>query len=351
MHSEHCILLRYCVVVTTNDQEAGSARLETAIRAVLPSGTSVRLARSGEGIALVDVAGARVRAAWAGEGWLGDVRVVLDRPKGDIDVVVARRMSPGARAAITDAGLGWVDEAGGAEISLPGLVVSRSGRRETKPDATPRWTPSVIGTAEALLLGTRPTVAEIERATGLSAGSATKALATLTTLGLLEADAPRGRASARELVDRRALLTAYADAALAATKPLMLRVGILGDLADELVMLGRRWDADDLAWAATGPAAAAVLAPYLTEVSGLEVFVDAPTPATLEEVAGRAALKAIEGGRLVLRPFPTPVTKRLSAPAGDLRVAPWPRVYADLRASGVRGEEAAEHLWEVVGDV
>jgi hypothetical protein len=335
--------------VSTNDQDTRSTRLEAAIRAVLPSSTPVRCARSVDGIALVDVAGARVRAAWAGEGWLGDVRVVLDRPRGDVDVVVARRMSPGARAAISDAGLGWVDEAGGAEVSLPGLVVSRSGRREEKPEAAPRWTPSAIGTAEALLLGTRPTVAEVERVTGLSAGSATNALATLTTLGLLEADTPRGRASARELVDRRALLTAYADAALAATKPLVLRVGVLGDLADELVKLGRKWDADDLAWAATGPAAAAVLAPYLTEVSGLDVFVDAPTPATLDEVADRAGLETIEGGRLVIRPFPTPVTKRLSAPAGDVRVAPWPRVYADLRASGVRGEEAAEHLREVVG--
>jgi len=52
----------------------------------------------------------------------------------------------------------------------------------------------------------------------------------------------------------------------------------------------------------------------------------------------------------VLRPFPTPVTQRLSTPVGDLRVAPWPRVYADLRSAGVRGEEAAEHLFEVVGD-
>lgn len=342
-------MLRYLVVVAANDQDIGSARMEAAIRAVVPARTPVRLARSRDGIAVVDVATARVRAAWAGEGWLGDVRALLDRPRGDIDVVIARRMSPGARAAISDAGLAWVDEAGGAEISLPGLVVSRSGHRETKHEAAPRWTPSAIGTAEALLLGTRPTVAEVERTTGLSTGSATKALATLTTLGLLDADAPRGRASAREVIDQRALLTAYADAAVAASKPLMLRVGILGDLADKLAKLGRRWDTDGLTWAATGLAAAAVLAPYLTEVSGLEVFVDAPTPATLHEVADRAGLKPIDGGRLVLRPFPTTVTKRLSAPAGDVRVAPWPRVYADLRVSGVRGEEAAEHLWEVVG--
>lgn len=37
----------------------------------------------------------------------------------------------------------------------------------------------------------------------------------------------------------------------------------------------------------------------------------------------------------------------VAAQAG-LRVAPWPRVYADLRAVGVRGEEAVEHLREMV---
>ncbi len=324
-------------------------RIEEAIRAVLPAGTPMQVENSADGVALIDVGAARVRAAWAGEGWLGDVRALLDRSPGDVDIVVARRMSPGARAAVADAGLGWVDEAGAAEVLLPGLVVSRSGRREAKAEPTPRWTPSVIGAAEALLLGTRPTVAEVERVTGVSAGAATKALATLTKLGLLAAGAARGRASAREIVDRRALLTAYADAAVAATPPLSLRVGILGDLAQELTKLGKQWDADGVAWAAAGRAAAAALAPYLAEVSGLQVFIDAPTPATLDAVAAQSGLKPIEGGRLVLRPFPTPVTQRLSAPVGDLRLAPWPRVYADLHVSGVRGEEAAEHLFEVVG--
>lgn len=341
--------MRYTSLMATRGRRPALERMEGAIRAVLPAGTPVHVKPSADGATLVDIGTARVRAAWAGEGWLGDVREALDRPVGDVDLVVARRMSPGARAAVADAGLGWVDEGGAAEISLPGLVVSRSGRREAKVEPTPRWTPSVIGTAEALLLGTRPTVAEVERVTGLSAGAATKALATLTKLELLTTAAARGRASARAVSDRRALLTAYANAAVAATRPLSLRVGVLGDLAHELSKLATRWDADGMAWAATGLAAAAALAPYLTEVSGLEVFVDAPTPATLDAAAERTDLKPIEGGRLVLRPFPTPVTQRLSSPVDGLRVAPWPRVYADLRVSGVRGEEAAEHLFEVVG--
>lgn len=323
-------------------------RIEQAIRSVLPAGTPVQAdARPGE-VASVKVGTGRIAAAWIGEGWLGDIRPMLaDRPTS-LDLVVARRMSPGARAAAAAAGLGWVDESGAAEIALPGLIVARSGRRDPEVKATPRWTPSVIGTAEALLLDTRPTVAEVERATGLSAGAATKALSTLTTLGLLRADAARGRGSAREILDRKALLQAYATAATGAKRPLSLRVGVLGDLVDELGRLGRRWDAEGLAWGATGAAAASVLAPYLSEVGALDVFIDAPTPATLDAVAARSGLKLIEGGRLVLRPFPTPVTQRLCARTADIRVAPWPRVYADLREAGVRGEEAAEHLLDVI---
>ena len=63
--------------------------------------------------------------------------------------------------------------------------------------------------------------------------------------------------------------------------------------------------------------------------------------------AAAVNLRPIEGGRLTLRPFPTVAVRALASKVDGLRVAPWPRVYVDLRRSGVRGEEAAEHLREV----
>ncbi len=51
------------------------------------------------------------------------------------DVVAARKMSPGAQALLSDAGVGWVDEAGAAEISFGAIIVLRSGspdRREAQ---------------------------------------------------------------------------------------------------------------------------------------------------------------------------------------------------------------------------
>lgn len=325
-------------------------RIERAVRAVLPVGALSGLEVVRDDAISIDIGGGRFIAEWIGEGWLRDAQAVLGAAGGKPDVLVARRMSPGARSAAAHAGVGWLDETGAAEIVLPGLVISRSGRQVRNVPRPPRWTASVIGTAEALLLGTRPTVADVQLATGLSAGAATKALAALAGLGLLRSEAARGRLSAREIVDRDRLLAAYADAATALAPALSLRVGIGGrDLIDELVGLGEIWDDQGVPWAATGAAAASVLGPYLSEVAGLDVYVDAPTPATLDALAERSGLRFMEGGRLVLRPFPTPVTRRLRGQESGLRVAPWPRIYADLRVAGVRGEEAAEHLLEVVG--
>lgn len=333
------------MAVTTSATE----RVAQAIRAVLPAGTPVGLAVLDDDLIRADVGSGHFTAEWIGEGWLRDALAALATVGSTPEVLVARRMSPGARSAAADARVGWIDESGAAEIALPGLLISRTGRKDPKVGRPPRWTPSVIGTAEALILGTRPTVAEVERRTGLSAGSATNALATLTTLGLLRSDAARGRGSAREVTDRGRLLDAYAEAAIARTPALSLRVGTAGrDLIDELASLGKSWDAQGVGWAATGTAAASVLGPYLSEVGGVDVFVDAPTPATLDALAERSGLRPIEGGRVLLRPFPTSVTRRLCGTESGLRVAPWPRVYADLRITGVRGEEAAEHLREIV---
>ena len=172
----------------------------------------------------------------------------------------------------------------------------------------------------------------------------------LTDLGLLEAKAARGRESARNVADRDALLEAYANAVLDAPKATTVQVGVtwqdaLGGLAE----VGRMWDEEGIEWVASGQVAAAVVAPLLTSVRSALVYVDANTSPTLEAVAAQVGLKSIEGGRLTLAPFPTVTTRTLSTTVDHLRVAPWPRVFADLRRSGVRGEEAAEHLREIVG--
>ena len=327
-------------------------RVLSAFRAVLPAATRVKLvAAHGQRVELA-IAGQRVRAQWLSTGLPGDVRErAAMRPRPD--VAVARALSPGAKDALSRLRIGWIDETGAAELALKTIVVSRSGRPQPPaPRRTEQWTPALLAVAEALLCGVRPTVEATCEATELSGGACGNALRRLTDAGLLAARAARGRASARSIVDQRAFLAAYAAQAVARphrTPPLVVGV-TWRDMVHGLRDVGRSWTHQGIAWAATGPVAAAVMAPLLTNVGSATVYVDASTTAELVALAARSDLPPLDGGRLTLAPFPTTSTRLLARSAGSLRVAPWPRVYADLRVTGVRGEEAAEHLLEVVND-
>ena len=79
----------------------------------------------------------------------------------------------------------------------------------------------------------------------------------------------------------------------------------------------------------------------------MEVYVSGRTPSDLNRAALVAGLAAMPGGRLILRPFPTPAGDRVSYEVTPgLRSVLWPRVFADLRVAGVLGDDAAEHLRE-----
>jgi hypothetical protein len=328
-------------------QEPAFQRAEAALRAVLPRSATVRTAARDSGADLI-VNGIEIQAKWIGEGGLRRAREVLERKRDRPDVVIARLLSPGAREALSQAGVGWIDETGAAEISLGSIVVSKSGRSEPVREKPARWTPASLAVAEALLCGRKAAVHAMRDATSLSVGACTKALQVLTKLGLLTSSAARGRGSARTVHDPNQLLDAYAAAAAAAKSEPAIQVGITWqNLTAGLRDAGKKWEKARIEWAATGAVAASVMAPYLTSVSTADIYVAVETIAELETAAVAAALRPIEGGRLTLRRFPTVTARRLAEVVEDLRVAPWPRVYADLRTTGVRGEEAAEHLREV----
>ena len=324
-------------------------RSETAVAAVLPRSVTVRCRRADGHTISLKLNGKHITVKWIGEGGLRQARELIADRKSLPEVVVARRLSPGARETLSGVGVGWVDETGAAEIALGSLIVSRSGRPSQAPRKPPRWTPAVLAVAEALLCGGKATVSAVRQTTGLSAGGAANALRCLSDLGLLGASARRGRNSGRSVPDSDRLLDEYATAAAALAPATALTVGVTWrDLEAGLSQTGHRWTETGIVWAATGSLAAMILAPYLTTVTTAEVYVDRETIPALESVAAQAGLRAIEGGRLILRPFPTVTTKRLVVMRDGLRLVPWPRVYTDLRVIGVRGEEAAEHLRKVI---
>ena len=303
-----------------------ASRTEAAIAAVLPRSVQIlRNTRDGHFVEL-ELNGVRIQALWLGEGRLPQVREIINFPKNCPDVAVARHMSLDARKALSDSGIGWVDETGAAEIALGSLIVSKSGRPIGTTQKSPRWAPSVLSTAEALLSGVKATVSAVRQATGLSVGSATNALQTLSSLGLLHASACRGRNSGRQILDPDNLLTEYTAAAATLKPAATLMVGVTWQ--DPIVGLGKigsLWKKEDIPWAVTGAAAAAILAPYLTAVTTAIVYVGAKTISGLESVAARANLQPIESGRLILQPFPTTATELLAVTSDNLRLALGPR--------------------------
>lgn len=321
-------------------------RVARALRAVLPVGAELDV---GPGLDMyrVSVAGARLEAVWLETGTPTAVRhVTAHHP--EVDLVVAPRFSAGGLSAVREVGLGWVDEFGGAEFASGNVLVARTGRPAPKRRSG-GWTPATLGVAEALLTGTRGTVRALRERTHASPDTLSLALHTLTDAGLLTAAAVRGRNSGRTVTDPMRLLDAYAKAAADLHVQQSLTVGArwrdpLADLAD----FGIRLDEAGLTWAATGALAAAVQAPLQTQIAPWVVFVKSTAVADLLYAASVAGLEPIDGGRLELRAFPSPVTERLIERFDGLSSVPWPRAYADLRWTGVRGEGAADHLAEVM---
>lgn len=332
---------------TVNRSNRG--RLDAALRSVLPQTVNLRVGRGKGLIVELDLDGHRMTGAWLGEGSLRQVREIVDGDGDRPHVVAARRLLPGARDALSAAGIGWVDESGAAEIATSGIIVSRTGRPSKTAERSPHWTPAVLSVAEALLCRTGATVSAIQATTGLSAGSSVNALRILSELGLLTSSIARGPSSGRRVLDPDGLLDAYAVAASSLAPPLALRVGVTWqDVVEGVAGLGRRLDGAGISWAVTGAAGAAVVAPLLTNVTTADMYVDANTIAQLEAIARQMDLRPIDGGRLTLRPFPTRTANLLASSTHGVRVVPWPRLFVDLAGEGVRGEEAAEHLRETI---
>jgi hypothetical protein len=290
---------------------------------------------------------------WAGGGWPADVdRLLAVAP--DVDVVVARRLSEGARVKLAQLRLGWVDETGQSNINLPsGLVVIREVAPE-EPTLSPddRWNLSMLTAAEAIFAGIPPTVEAVQAATGLSRGASADALARFERRGRLGRPGPkRGKGSARQILDLEGLIDDYVIAAgefrnrqrvrrlhrLIADPMHTLEV----EIAPALRSLGAKW-------ALTGAGASMLLAPYLTGLTVLELYVDPDHfegPDLPRYLESREVLK---GHVIEVRALPTSMSDR-GPDVNGVQVALPARVYADLNVAGGRLAEAAHHLREVRG--
>lgn len=298
----------------------------------------------------------RLLTGWAGEGWPADVERLLRLTPG-LDAVAAHHLSPGARDLLQDRGIGWFDETGAATVMVPsGLVIVREGapKPKTPAQADPAWASSTIAVAEAILSGGPPRVESAQEESGLSRGAVAKALALLEHEGFLTRSVQRGPASGRRVSDADGLLDRYASAvgrARSDAVPLLLHrlwndpiTALTNEIAPGLEAAG-------VVWAATGVSASLLLAPYLSNITSIELYMEDEVLADIGRLEALLDARRVERGhRIELRRFPTRTTAQRATLVRGVRCAPAVRVYADLAAKGGRFAEAAHHLREAVID-
>jgi hypothetical protein len=323
-----------------------------AFEGVLPTDAGITVREQLDRDTVVEVAEQRLRIRWLSVGWPRQLKDALAR-KPRPDIVAAPLLSPGSRHLASQQGIGWLDESGAADISRGTLLISRDGTPPLPLDTRLGWRPAALAVCEALLTGCPATVAAVTERTNLATGTVVGSLKFLNENGLLQAPAARGRTSGRHVADYDSLLDAYAAAAERLRPPTVVRVGALWrDPMQGVVEAGQAWDAINIRWAATSALAAAAMAPLLTETTPIEIYVTSRTISDLRKSAEVAGLREIDGGRILLRPFPTPANDALTEEIKPgLFSVLWPRAYADLRTVGVRGEDAAEHLREEMSRV
>jgi hypothetical protein len=248
-----------------------------------------------------------------------------------------------------------VDETGRASLLLDsGLVVVREpGATEERQVAGDRWTNTMLAAVEAVLAGVAPTVEAVEAATGMSRGASANALSRLERRGLLERPATkRGPNASRRIVDVDSFIDQYTEAAGEFRKrQKVVRVHRLWanplDVLD--IEIGPELTAMGITWAVSGAAASTLLAPYLSDVTVVELYVDRSLLIARDRLANVLGGRVVEKGhRIEVRELPTSMSAR-GPKIGSVQVALPARVYADLMASGGRAAEAANHLREVRG--
>jgi hypothetical protein len=296
-----------------------------------------------------------IEVKWAGEGWPDDVRRAargVPHPWPQNIVVLARHLSPGTIEWLRERDANWADEAGQARILGPdGLLVIREPAARPAGVHSPRafsWSPSALSLAEAILAqGDEPLrAAQLARACKWSTPQTANVLKAFDAEGWTIKRGPaRGPGAYRELIDAKAMLSAWSAAAAEQRGDVRLAHRATRDvmalLRDELSAALNR----SVTWAASGWAGLELAAQFATTTPSLHIYVaDEDFAGPLSMAIEDGGLREIdEGGRVNFWRADQRIF-RLAGMHGGLPVASPPRLYADLSSLGARGQDAADHV-------
>lgn len=269
-------------------------------------------------------------------------------------LLIAADTTQEARKILREHGIAVIDGLGNAHIEIPGLYFHLEGRRRlerTAAESPPTRLRGRAGVAaQALLLqpGREWKVQDLALETRISAGLAHRVLARLERDGTVTA-VGAGPTRRRRVTDPTALLDVLAEES---TERTTRTLGfLLAQTPGQLIKsLGTNLNRSGIEYALTGAAAGSLIAPFVTAIPIIDVWVEATTaPEALYEAAQATPVE--EGHNLVFLQAKddSPLAFREKA-KGGLWVANRIRMYADLRQDPRRGQEQADHLRrEVIG--
>jgi hypothetical protein len=298
---------------------------------------------------------------WAGEGWPEDVRAAINRSShvSTTDIVfAARRFSPGATQILEAIDASYADESGFARIRIAGLIAIRDGDASRGVDAIdddaagvalarPNWSRSALDVAEALLsfeLGDRLRVAELREITGWSEPQISRSCQMFEQLGWLQQQGgSRGRSSMRTLADKEGLLAAWSGQVELRRPESIFGHAIARNPIEYLSETLAPALNERSRWAVTGWAANELLTPFLSSVPRLQIYVE-ESMFNLDLPDALGLHRADHEGLIEFRPATETILTLSRQVRERISVVHPARAYADLRALGGRGEDAASNL-------
>lgn len=270
-------------------------------------------------------------------------------------IVVARTTTEDARNMLEASGVGFVDAVGNIRIRLPGIFVWTEGHRNAMrrdPDGAGRPPVKLTGkagvAAEALLVEPNREwkVQDLAERGGVSAALAHRLLVRLEREKLVQARGA-GPHRTRSVTNPSALLDLWAEEMRDRGLRQARGFRLARDPRGQAKTLSRLLVEAGIAHAITGAAGAALLAPFITAIPVVDVWVT--ETATLDDALDDVRAERVQDGHnVVLRQVhgdgPLAFRQRVQA----VWVASPFRLFRDLRQDPRRGREQADRLREEV---
>ena len=266
-------------------------------------------------------------------------------------LLIADETTAEARDILQRHGVAVIDGLGNAHVELPGLLLHLEGRANAKRQGgTPTRLSGKAGLiAQALLLDPEREwhIQDLAEFADVSSALTHRVFARLEREGIMAAEGT-GPQRVRRLTNPGALLDLWAEEN--ADRPRRTLGYVLAQTPQALITkLGKNLESGGIEYAVTGAAAASMLAPFVTAVPIVQVWVSAKT-ATEELLRAGGAEGVGDGENIVLLQAKDDSPLRFREKKDRVWLANRFRLYSDLLHDPRRGREQAEHLrQEVIG--